>query len=117
MQSRRSLIAVLLGFACVFAAPAWAFDRPFPPHAKRGVMKPDLFPAIIIDGRPRIMTAGARIINADNLIQMPASLTAGSYVVNYTEDDQFQIEQVWILTKDEAAQSARQQNINQPRQR
>lgn len=116
MPPRRSLIAALLAVGCMLALPVQAFERPFPPHAKRGVMKPDVFPGIVIDGRPRILTAGARIVNADNLVQMPSSLPAGNYVVNYTEDDAFQVEQVWILTQDEAAQSPRQQNINQPRQ-
>jgi len=116
MQIRRSLIAALLATACTLALPALAFERPFPPHAKRGVMKPDIFPAVVIDGKPRILTAGARILNTDNLIQMPASLSAGSFVVNYTEDDTFQVEQIWILTRDEAAQSPKQQRINQPRQ-
>ena len=99
----------------IIAAPALAAERPFPTFAKRGVMKPDLFQAIVIDGRPRILTPGARIWNADNLIEMPASLPPQSVVVNYTEDNEAQIDRVWILTADEKAQSPKQQNINQPR--
>ncbi|MES2832583.1 MAG: hypothetical protein V4695_11385 [Pseudomonadota bacterium] len=116
MQLRRMLIVAVVAATSIAALQASAFERPFPPHAKRGAMKPDVFPAVVIDGKPRILTAGARILNTDNLIQMPASLSAGSYVVNYTEDDAFQIEQIWILTRDEAAQSPKQQRINQPRQ-
>lgn len=116
MQTRRTLIAALFAMACTLTISALAFDRPFPAYAKRGVMRPDVFPAIIIDGKPRILTAGARIFNSDNLIQMPASLPAENFVVNYTEDVTFQIEQIWILTRDEAAQSPKQQRINQPRQ-
>ena len=121
MSNRRTLMtALLVGASAValFAVlpPAMAFERPFPTHAKRGTMKPDLFPGIIIDGKPRILTPGARIWNGDNLIQMPASLPAMNVVVNYTEADGSNIDRVWILTREEAAQSPKQQNINQPRQ-
>lgn len=116
MLSRPLLISMLLAIATAAAAPAaLAFDRPFPTYAKRGTMFPDLYPKINIDGRPRFMTAGARIYNADNMIEMPASLPSRNVVVNYTEDDSHQIERVWILTDEEARQSTRQQNINQPR--
>ncbi|MBC7415038.1 MAG: hypothetical protein H7327_08910 [Herminiimonas sp.] len=97
------------------AAPALALERPFPPHAKRGTMRPDLFPSVIIDGKPRILTAGARIWNAENTIEMPASLPVRNVVVNYTEDDAAYIDRIWILSADEAAQTPKQQNINQPR--
>ena len=121
MSTRRKLITTLLagmGAVALLTAlpPAMAFERPFPTHAKRGTMKPDLFPGIIIDGKPRLLTPGARIWNNDNLIQMPASLPAMNVVVNYTEDEWSYIDRVWILTRDEAAQSPKLQNINQPRQ-
>lgn len=120
MPTRRLLLATILTSAALaalsVAAPAAAFERPFPPFAKRGVMRPDLFPAIVIDGRPRVLTPGARIWNTDNLIQTPASLDVGNYVVNYTEDESFYIDRVWILTPEEAAQSPKAQKINQPRQ-
>lgn len=119
MSSRRLLINALLAIACaalLVAAPAAsAFERPFPPTAKRGVMRPDLFPAIVIDGRPRIMTPAARIWNTDNMIEMPASLPVKSVAVNYTENDAFEIERVWILSDEEARQTPKQQNIGQAR--
>ena len=119
MPTRRLLITSLL--AAVGAAmlavssAALAFERPFPPTAKRGVMRPDLFPAIVIDGRPRIMTPAARIWNTDNMIEMPASLPVKSVAVNYTENDAAEIERVWILSDEEARQTPKQQNIGQPR--
>lgn len=118
MSTRRLLLSAMIACtvsALSVAAPALAFERPFPAHAKRGVMKPDLFPSVVIDGKPRILTAGARIWNTDNLIQMPASLPVKNVVVNYTEDDAAYIDRIWILTTDEAAQTPKQQNINQPR--
>lgn len=115
--TRRLLLTAVLATAAAVATGATAvsplaFERPFPPQAKRGTMKPDLFPSIVIDGKPRLMAASARIWNADNLIQMPASLPIRNVVVNYTENDSFEIERVWILSEQEAAQSPEQQKIN-----
>ena len=115
--TRRLLLTMLPATAMVAATEAaavstLAFERPFPPQAKRGTMKPDLFPSIVIDGKPRLMTAGARIWNADNLIQMPASLPVRNVIVNYTENDSFEIDRIWILSEQEAAQSPEQQKIN-----
>ena len=118
MPTRRLLAITLLTAALGALAAsslALAFERPFPPQAKRGVMRPDLFPAIGIDGKPRILSAGARIWDADNLIRMPASLPQKNVVVNYTEDDALDIDRVWILSAEEAAQSPKQQNIGQPK--
>ena len=119
MSTRRLLINAVLaavGATLLAAAPAAsAFERPFPPIAKRGVMRPDLYPAIIIDGRPRIMTPAARIWNTDNMIEMPASLPVKNVAVNYTENDASEIDRVWILSDEEARQTPKQQNIGQPR--
>ncbi len=67
-------------------------------------MSPAPYPQIVIEGRTRQLSPGARIWNEDNLIQMPASLRGSDLVVNYTEDAQGDIDRVWILTADEARQ-------------
>lgn len=82
---------------------AHAFDRPFPPEAKRGVMTPDVYPAIIINDKPRTLSAGARIWNRDNRIEMPAALRGNEFIVHYTENRDGEIDRVWILTADEIA--------------
>ena len=121
MPTRRLILTATLAaaiaatLATTVTTPAMAFERPFPTFAKRGTMKPGLFPTITIDGRPRILTPGARIWTADNLIAMPASLPVMNAVVNYTEDEQSYIDRVWILSAEEAAQSPKAQGINQPR--
>lgn len=86
------------------AASALAFERPFPPIAKRGEMRPAPHPEIIINNKQRVLSAGARIWNSDNLIEMPASLRSGRYAVNYTETEDGEIDRVWMLTADEARQ-------------
>jgi hypothetical protein len=83
--------------------PALAFERPFPPNVKRGKMTPANYPSIVIDGKARHLSAGARIWSQDNRIEMPASLRGSDLAVNYTENGQGDIDRVWILTKDEAS--------------
>jgi hypothetical protein len=99
MWSRGFLIALLLA-ALTF--PAFAVERPFPPGVKRGTMSPAPYPAVVIDGRVRNLSTAARIWNQDNLIEMPASLRGTEFVVNYTENEQGDIDRVWILSGDEA---------------
>lgn len=61
----------------------------------------------------RHLSPGALIRNEDNLVQMPASLRGSSFVVNYTENDQGEIDRIWILTAEEASQPITRQ-INRP---
>ncbi len=93
----------LIGCAFAVAAmSAQAFDRPFPPTVKRGVMTPANYPAIIINEKMRKLTPGARIWSQNNTIEMPASLRGSKLPVNYTEINSGEIDRVWILTADEA---------------
>lgn len=101
MWGRHFLIVFL---SAAIALPAFAVDRPFPPEAKRGTMSPALHPAIVIDGKMRKLSAGARIWNPDNLVEMPSSLRGSDLPVNYTENGQGDIDRVWILNRDEASQ-------------
>ncbi len=75
-------------------------------------MSPALYPAIIIDGKTRNLSAGARIRNEDNLIEQPAYLRDAEFVVNYTENLEGDIDRVWILSKDEASRSLSSQKNN-----
>ncbi|MDB5771054.1 MAG: hypothetical protein JWM42_1428 [Burkholderia sp.] len=99
MWGRGFLIAFL---SVVSALPAYAFDRSFPPGAKRGTMSPAAYPAVVIDGKTRNLSMAARIWNQDNLIQVPDSLRVNESAVNYTENEQGEIDRVWILSRDEA---------------
>ncbi len=109
MWTQRFLIGFLFA---VTTLAAQAFDRPFPPAAKRGTMSPALYPAIIIDGKTRNLSTGARIRNEDNLIEQPAYLRDTEFVVNYTENLEGDIDRVWILSKDEASRSLSSQKNN-----
>jgi hypothetical protein len=103
MWIKRILIACMLTMA---AASAAALERPFPQTAKRGTMSPSPHPTILIDGEMRRMTAGGRIWNQNNLIQMPATVAPGTYTINYTETLQGEIDRIWILTPQEAEKAA-----------
>jgi hypothetical protein len=90
----------------LLACSALALDRPFPAGTKRAKMKPAPYPQIIIDGKPRVLSVGAKIWNPNNMIEMPNSLRAGVYVINHTETANGEIDRVWILTPEEAKRPA-----------
>lgn len=93
----------LTGFALVAVTlSAQAFDRPFPQNAKRGDLEMSNYPQVLINDKVRNLSAGARIWNQQNLIQMPASLQGNTFIVNYTEDLEKRIDRIWILTAEEA---------------
>ena len=96
------LIALL--FAVLLAVPAWAIDRPFPANILRGKFTPGYFPDIKLDGKARQLSPAARIFNEDNRIELPAAVRGKDIVVNYTVDNMGNIDRIWILTADEAAQ-------------
>jgi hypothetical protein len=98
-----SLIGFMLAWLCLLPSlPADAFERPFPPTAKRGALSPAEFPFVIINGKQRTLSPGAKIRNVDNMIQVQGSLPRARLIVNYTENAQGAIDQVWLLTADEA---------------
>ena len=98
-MNRRSLL--LAALAC-HALPAFADPREFPPNARRGKMTPGYFPDITIDGKPRRLAPAARIVNQDNLAELPATLRGTNIVVNYTVNADGDIDRVWLLTAEEA---------------
>jgi len=98
----RRLIALLL--AVLVTVPSLAIDRPFPANILRGKFTPGYFPDITLDGKARQLSPAARIFNQDNRIEMPAALRGKDLVVNYTVDGMGNIDRIWILTAEEAAQ-------------
>lgn len=93
---------LIAGVLAVVALSAQAFERPFPPEVKRGVMTPANYPVIVINEKTRTLSAGARIWNQDNMIEMPSALRGSEMAVNYTESNTGDIDRIWILTADEA---------------
>jgi hypothetical protein len=103
MRAQYFLISMLL---CVATSAGHAFERPFPPIAKRGALSNADHPMVMLNGKERKLSAGAWIKNERNMIDMPASLRGREFVVNYTENSQGEIDRVWILSPLEAQQPA-----------
>jgi hypothetical protein len=99
MWIHRLLLSCLLA---AVAMSAFAFERPFPKNVKRGIMEMGAYPTVVINDKARRLSAGARIWNRKNFIQMPASLANQEWAINYTEDHHGNIDRIWILTEDEA---------------
>jgi hypothetical protein len=111
-QIRTRLTGCIFALLALVTLAASAADRPFPANAKRGTMSPANFPSIIMDGRERILSAGAQIRNADNLIELPGAIRGTSFVVNYTENLRGDIDRIWLLSADEARHALAVQNQN-----
>ena len=105
MRSHRILSCLSLGLALAlaFAAPAHALDRLFPPQTKRGELSNVDFPTVKINGAERRLSAGAWIKNENNTIDMPVTLKGRQFTVNYTEDNEGNVNRVWILSPAEAS--------------
>jgi hypothetical protein len=109
---RRQTFLWALFAVSLFSFSTWASDRPFPATTKRGRMTPEAYPDLQIDGKPRHLAPGARIWNTENLIEMPAALRGSDLIVNYTENNQGDIDRVWILTPAEASEPLAQQTTS-----
>ena len=96
--------ASLLALTVALALPAAAqTQRQFTSKALRGEVVFGTPPEVTLNGKPARLAPGARVRDANNLIQLPASLAGRKAVVNYTLELEGQLLDVWILTAQEAA--------------
>ena len=100
MRFQQSILAVLL--LCV-ALAAVALERHFPENTKSGTIQIIDFTQVIIDGKQRTLTSGARIWSTDNMTVVPNALGDTSHRIAYTESQDGNIDRVWLLNDDEAA--------------
>ncbi len=94
----------LLGMTTLSNAGAQALERPFPQHAKRGVMVVGSYPQVSLNGSQRRLSAGGWIRNVRNTVDLPVTLQGQELTVNYTENQQGEIDRAWILSPQEASQ-------------
>jgi hypothetical protein len=102
-----------LALAMTLAVAAWQAHaqtegtvpavRDFPPNALRGQMVVRTPPEISMDGKPDRLSPGARIRDASNQFVLTGQLAGQPVVVNYLRDNLGQVQQVWILNREEAA--------------
>ena len=89
-----------------FAAAALAQLRTIPADARRATLRHVQGMMVELDGRPAMLTAGAQIRDTSNRIVVPSAV-ANTTVVRYLPDHSGQqIHRVWVLSPQEAAQSA-----------
>ncbi len=92
------LVAGLLSLACVAASA-----RNFPADALRGELKVLQPPAVELNGKAARLAPGARIRGTNNLSVVSAQIAGQKLVVHYTLDIHGLVQDVWVLTADEAA--------------
>ncbi len=98
MIKRSAAFALLAGFAVL----AFAQLRTIPEDAKRGVMRHVQETIVEIDGKRRLLSAGAQIRSQSNRILVPTAVPPDSDV-KYRLDQEGLVRQVWLLTPQEAA--------------
>ena len=87
------------------SATALAQLRTVPANAKRGEMRHLQDMTVQIDKTQARLSPGAQIRDIHNRLMLPAAIPPGS-IVKYRTDAQGMVSEVWILTPQEAAQSA-----------
>jgi hypothetical protein len=97
----RSAFCVLF-VALAAALPAQA-QRLFDRSALRGELVIKSPPEVTLNGKPARLTPGARIHNAQNMLQLSGTLLEQKLLVHYRLDGVGQLQEVWILSPAEAA--------------
>ena len=95
----RCVLALCLS---LFAALPALAQRVFEANALRGELVLQEGQNALLNGRPAQLAPGARIRNEQNLLQMTGQIQGKRFLVHYTVNGFGQIQNVWILTADEA---------------
>ena len=98
----RCVASAVLGLALAGAVAAQT-SRPFPANALRGALVVVQPPDVQLNGQAARLAPGSRIRGADNMVQMSGTLVGARLLVHYTLDPIGLVQDVWILTPDEAA--------------
>jgi len=99
----RVRLLCLAGIAALATPGAAQVQRNFPATALRGAFVVVDPPAVMLNGEPARLAPGARIRDANNLQQLSGSLVGAKLLVHYTVDSLGLIQDVWILSPQEAA--------------
>ena len=113
-------IAACAGIACAggtFSSQSQAqtIQREFPAAALRGTLVVTAPPVVSLDGQPDKLSPSARIRTENSMIALSGSLVGQQLLVNYTRDAAGLVNEVWVLTEQEArlkrVSKARSSNI------
>ncbi len=105
LVSMRAWLFWLAGGIALFgvtAASAQMGVRQMPVAAKRGVMTVTAPPEIMINGSTLRMSPGVRIRGPNNMLLMSGTLIGQKYAVNYLQEPQGLVREIWILNQAEA---------------
>ena len=102
-MNRCVLMAALALALAMAGAVSAQTSRPFPAHALRGALVVVQPPEVQLNGQAARLAPGSRIRGADNMVQMSGTLVGARLLVHYTLDPIGLVQDVWILTPDEAA--------------
>jgi hypothetical protein len=89
--------------------------RQFPVRALRGTLKMQVSPDVLLNDKPERLSPGARIRNLGNMIVPPVTLGDATYVVNYTRNGMGEVQDVWLLTPEEAKAKLPSMTASKPR--
>ena len=95
----RCALALVVALAATLPAHA---QRLFERNALRGDLQVTAPPEVLLNGQPARLAPGARIRNAQNMVQLSGSLVGQKLLVHYTLDGFGLVHDVWVLTPDEA---------------
>ena len=100
------LVRYLLVAAVLLSPTAQAQLRSSPADAKPATLRHLQDMIVELNGKPARLSPGAQIRDLHNRLVLPAAL-ANSTVVRYQLDAVGMVHRVWILTREEVAQTAR----------
>ena len=89
--------------ACASSTSSDQVSRNFPQNALRGTVAVVNANEIVLNGRPARLAPGARIRNADNMLEMSGGLIGREFAANYTVESDGLVRDIWILRNEERA--------------
>ena len=95
--------ALAAAAAICLVAPAAAQQRAFPQNALRGALVIASPSEALLNDQAVQLAPGLRIRGQDNMLAMSGSLIGARLLVHYTTDVQGSVNNIWILTPDEAS--------------
>lgn len=95
-------LALSVAAALPLTASAQNLLRQFPAAALRGTLEVTAPPNVLLNGQAARLSPGARIKNTNNALMMSGSLVGNRLVVNYLQDRQGLVHEVWLLSPTEA---------------
>lgn len=99
-----TLLPLATTLPCLAPLPAVAqVQRNFPQNALRGELQILQPPEALLNGQPVRLAPGARLRDADNMIQVSNRMAGAKLAVHYTLDTLGLVKDVWVLQPAELA--------------